>query len=253
MYIPKPIDTSDVKLSEELLALTEKLAANTHDVWSVGRINQGWSYGSVRDDLKKENPCLVPYDELPESEKDYDRNTAIETLKLIIKLGYNITQGSSLRNSEDILWGVCKNSEENEGSEQAEVDVDFDSEKFLAEINALFGDDSEDRELDDIDDEFDNTIVLDDEDGKQHQFEFLDLIEYEGNEYVILMPAFTPTENEEDDYNSEEVVILRFEENDSGDLESYESVDDERILKAVFNIFKAKFEDEFDFSEFEDD
>ena len=90
MYEPKPIDTSDIILSDELLALTEKLAENTHDVWVVGRISQGWKYGEKRDDLKKDTPCLVPYVELPESEKEYDRNTALETLKLIVKLGYSI-------------------------------------------------------------------------------------------------------------------------------------------------------------------
>ena len=89
-YTPKPIDTSEIELSKELLELTEKLAENTHDVWAAGRIKQGWKYGEKRDDNKKETPCLVPYDELPESEKEYDRNTAIETLKLIIKLGYII-------------------------------------------------------------------------------------------------------------------------------------------------------------------
>ena len=92
MYKPEPIDTTDVKLSDELLALTEKLAENTHEVWAVGRIAQGWTYGDVRDDAKKETPCLGPYGDLPESEKDYDRNTALETLKLIVKLGYRITK-----------------------------------------------------------------------------------------------------------------------------------------------------------------
>lgn len=90
MYIPKPIDTSGVTLSEELLALTEKLAENTHDVWAQGRQTQGWTYGETRDDEKKETPCMLPYAELPESEKEYDRNTALETLKLILKLGYRI-------------------------------------------------------------------------------------------------------------------------------------------------------------------
>lgn len=89
-YIPEPIDTSDVELSPEILELCEKLAKNTHDVWAKGRIAQGWTYGPVRDDAKKETPCLMPYDELPESEKDYDRNTALETLKVIIKLGFEI-------------------------------------------------------------------------------------------------------------------------------------------------------------------
>ena len=89
-YTPKPIDTSDIELSEELMELTEEMAKNVHDVWSAGRIAQGWTWGPKRDDEKKENPCLVPYEELPEGEKAYDRNTAIETLKLILSLGYKI-------------------------------------------------------------------------------------------------------------------------------------------------------------------
>jgi ryanodine receptor 2 len=89
-YIPKPIDTSDIELSEELMELTEEMAKNVHDVWSAGRIAQGWTWGPKRDDEKKENPCLVPYEELPESEKEYDRNTSIETLKVILSLGFKI-------------------------------------------------------------------------------------------------------------------------------------------------------------------
>lgn len=91
-YQPKPVDTKDVILSEEILKLAEKLANNTHDIWAIGRINEGWKYGTVRDDKLKTTPCLVPYEELPESEKEYDRNTAIETLKLIQKLGFNIVK-----------------------------------------------------------------------------------------------------------------------------------------------------------------
>ena len=90
MYTPKPIKTDDVVLSEDLLALTEKLAENTHDVWAEGRIKDGWTYGENRDDALKHHPCLVPYSELSESEKEYDRNTALETLKLILKLGYSV-------------------------------------------------------------------------------------------------------------------------------------------------------------------
>ena len=92
MYKPKPINTDDVKLNEELLKLTEKLAENTHEVWAAGRISEGWSYGEKRDDINKQTPCLVPYEELDESEKEYDRKTAMETLKLIMKLGYKITK-----------------------------------------------------------------------------------------------------------------------------------------------------------------
>ena len=90
MYKPNPIDTKDIVLSPELQALTEKIAENVHDVWSKNRIKEGWTYGEKRDDIKKETPCLVPYSELPEIEKDYDRNTALETLKVIISLGYKI-------------------------------------------------------------------------------------------------------------------------------------------------------------------
>ena len=90
MYKPNPIDTTDVVLSNDLLELTEKVAENVHEVWSQGRIADGWSYGAVRNDEKKETPCLVPYNELPEREKDFDRNTAMETIKLIIKQGYDI-------------------------------------------------------------------------------------------------------------------------------------------------------------------
>lgn len=90
MYKPNPIDTKDIVLSPELQALTEKIAENVHDVWAKNRIKEGWTYGEKRDDIKKETPCLVPYSELPEIEKDYDRNTALQTLKVIISLGYKI-------------------------------------------------------------------------------------------------------------------------------------------------------------------
>ena len=90
MYRPDPIDTSNVNLPQELLELTEKIAENVHENWSVGRISQGWTYGKIRDDVKKTTPCLVPYSELTESEKQFDRVTALETVKLIIALGYTI-------------------------------------------------------------------------------------------------------------------------------------------------------------------
>ncbi len=90
MYTPHPLDTKDVMLSDEILELTEKIAENVHEVWASGRIAEGWTYGETRDDEKKTTPCLVPYSELPESEKEYDRNTAMETIRTIIKLGYKI-------------------------------------------------------------------------------------------------------------------------------------------------------------------
>ena len=87
MYIPKPIDTSSVELDSDILELCELISKNTHEVWAAGRIKDGWTYGEQRDDEKKHHPCIIPYEELSEAEKDYDRNTSMETLKLIIKLG----------------------------------------------------------------------------------------------------------------------------------------------------------------------
>lgn len=89
-YVPAPIDTSHIRLAPDILALSELLAKNTHEVWARERINQGWTWGPVRDDAKKEHPCLIPYEQLPESEKEYDRNTAMEALKVILALGHQI-------------------------------------------------------------------------------------------------------------------------------------------------------------------
>lgn len=91
-YTPRPIDTNDVVLPEELNILAEKIAENVHEVWSAGRMNDGWTYGEQRDDAAKKHPCLVPYSELTEVEKDYDRRTSQETIKLILKLGFKISK-----------------------------------------------------------------------------------------------------------------------------------------------------------------
>ncbi|MDD5275120.1 MAG: RyR domain-containing protein [Methylovulum sp.] len=89
-YQPKPIDTSKVTLSPEVLALTEQLAENAHDLWAAQRLADGWRLGDVRDDANKLHPCLIAYAQLPESEKEYDRQAAMETLKAIVALGYEI-------------------------------------------------------------------------------------------------------------------------------------------------------------------
>ncbi len=89
-YKPQPIDTSEVALPEELLALTERLAESAHDHWAERRLAEGWTYGPRRDDAAKQHPDLVPYGELPESEKEYDRQAAMETLQAILALGYRI-------------------------------------------------------------------------------------------------------------------------------------------------------------------
>jgi hypothetical protein len=94
-YTPEPIDTSHVELSPDILRLTEQLSRNAHEVWARERIAQGWRYGKERSDARKEHPSLVPYDQLPESEKVFDRNTAMGTLKAILALGYRIVKTAS--------------------------------------------------------------------------------------------------------------------------------------------------------------
>lgn len=91
-YIPQPIDIDDVVLPQELMTLGEQIAKNVHEVWSASRLNEGWTYGEQRDDELKKHPCLVPFEELPEEEKEYDRNTSINTLKFIVKLGFKISK-----------------------------------------------------------------------------------------------------------------------------------------------------------------
>lgn len=91
-YSPKPIDTSTISLNAELKGLMEMLAENTHDVWAKQRMTDGWVYGAERDDQNKKHPCLVPYEDLPESEKLYDSETATEIIKVILKMGYTISK-----------------------------------------------------------------------------------------------------------------------------------------------------------------
>ena len=94
-YKPNPIDTANVVLPTELQRLSELLAENTHDLWAAQRLAEGWSYGERRDDQQKLHPCLVPYEQLPESEKEYDRTTALGALKTILVLGYTIVPPNS--------------------------------------------------------------------------------------------------------------------------------------------------------------
>ena len=90
--------------------------------------------------------------------------------------------------------------------------------------------------------ELDNIIILNDEEGNEVKFEFLDLVELDDEEYVVLLPV-----TEEGEENEGEVVILKVEDTESEDEESYVSVDDEETLNTVFEIFKEKFKDEFNF------
>lgn len=102
-YIPRPIDLSDVILTEDLNDLTEAIAENAHEVWAKCRQAEGWTYGPERDDTLKQTPDMVPYSKLPESEKSYDRDMAMKTIKLLKKLGYDI-----IRNNNTELYQVMR-------------------------------------------------------------------------------------------------------------------------------------------------
>jgi ryanodine receptor 2 len=91
-YEPKPLATTGLILPSELLELTERLAENAHDLWAAQRLKDEWTYGPRRDDQSKKHPCLVPYAELPDAEKEYDRQAALGTLKAILALGYRIAK-----------------------------------------------------------------------------------------------------------------------------------------------------------------
>ena len=92
VYEPSPISLDDVELSEDLAELQEAIAENAHEIWAKNRRDQGWSYGPERNDQKKETPDMIPYCNLPESEKLYDREMAMQTLKLVKKLGFEIVK-----------------------------------------------------------------------------------------------------------------------------------------------------------------
>ena len=89
-YTPKPVDTSGVHVTKELHEIVELLAKNTHDNWASLRMKEGWRYGPERNDPLKEHPCLVPYEELPESEKEHDRTVVRELVKTLLSLGFEI-------------------------------------------------------------------------------------------------------------------------------------------------------------------
>lgn len=91
-YQPHPFDDSKFPLPEELEQLKEELSRNVHEVWAAGRLAAGWKYGPVRDDLLKEHPCLVPYEQLSEEEKDFDRATAFSTIRFILSKGYHLSK-----------------------------------------------------------------------------------------------------------------------------------------------------------------
>lgn len=102
-YKPEPIDLSDVELTDDLDELREAIAENAHEIWAESRQAEGWTYGLERNDVLKQTPDMVPYSRLPESEKEYDRDMAMKTIKLLKKLGYDI-----IRREDTELYRVLK-------------------------------------------------------------------------------------------------------------------------------------------------
>lgn len=102
-YNPKPIDLSDVELTEDLNELREAIAENAHEIWAANRQAEGWSYGPERNDQLKQTPDMVPYSQLTEGEKEYDREMAMKTIKLLKKLGYDL-----IKREETELYRILK-------------------------------------------------------------------------------------------------------------------------------------------------
>ena len=111
-YNPKPIDLSDVNLTEDLNELREAIAENAHEIWAENRQAEGWTYGPQRDDQLKQTPDMVPYSQLPEGEKEYDREMAMKTIKLLKKLGYDL-----IKREETELYKVLKQRIQNSDEE----------------------------------------------------------------------------------------------------------------------------------------
>lgn len=89
-YSPRPLSTGEIELDSELVDLVERLAEHVHDVWALQRLSEGWLLGAERCDQTKRHPCLIPYSELPESEKAYDRNAVVGTIRAVLTLGFTI-------------------------------------------------------------------------------------------------------------------------------------------------------------------
>lgn len=96
-YDPRPLSVDDIDLDSDLLDLTEAIAEDVHEVWALGRKAEGWTYGEQRDDVAKKHPDLVPYARLTEGEKQYDRDVALHTIRLVKKLGYKIGKPGAFR------------------------------------------------------------------------------------------------------------------------------------------------------------
>lgn len=102
-YTPKPIDVSDIELHEDVSELREVIAENAHEIWAQQRQSEGWTYGPERNDERKQTPNMVPYAELSDVEKEYDRIMAINTIKLLKKAGYDL-----IKVEDTELYGILK-------------------------------------------------------------------------------------------------------------------------------------------------
>ena len=91
-YEPQPVNLEGIQLTDNLSELREAIAENAHEVWAAARMKEGWTYGKERDDTQKKHPDLIPYSSLPDSEKEYDRQMAMDTIKLVKKLGFDIVK-----------------------------------------------------------------------------------------------------------------------------------------------------------------
>lgn len=146
-YIPKPIDLSDVELTEDLNDLREAIAENAHEIWALNRQSQGWTYGPERNDALKQTPDMVPYSQLPDSEKHYDREMAMNTIKLLEKLGYDL-----IKREDTELHQALKKRIRNSAQEYLSIRFRQDFLKFsLLQNDSLAAEEIADELLKEVD------------------------------------------------------------------------------------------------------
>nr|XP_015292256.2 ryanodine receptor 2 isoform X7 [Macaca fascicularis] len=124
-FTPIPVDTSQIVLPPHLERIREKLAENIHELWVMNKIELGWQYGPVRDDNKRQHPCLVEFSKLPEQERNYNLQMSLETLKTLLALGCHV--GISDEHAEDKVkkMKLPKNYQLTSGYKPAPMDLSF--------------------------------------------------------------------------------------------------------------------------------
>eukprot|EP00076_Gallus_gallus_P039270 XP_025004808.1 ryanodine receptor 2 isoform X7 [Gallus gallus] len=124
-FTPVPVDTSQIVLPPHLERIREKLAENIHELWVMNKIELGWQYGPVRDDNKRQHPCLVEFSKLPEQERNYNLQMSLETLKTLLALGCHVGIADERAEEKVKKMKLPKNYQLLSGYKPAPMDLSF--------------------------------------------------------------------------------------------------------------------------------